>query len=124
MCKSLRTFIACLLCILINKSEAQTSSTLDFYSTNFDKGPNVPLTEHAGGIITRNSIRFSRDKSPYWLRNDIIVERDAQLIIEPGVTIKVEPQVGITVRGILTAEVSKHFESSYTRYSVTVSQKK
>ncbi|XP_056639840.1 protein bark beetle [Diorhabda sublineata] len=61
------------------------------------------LTEHSGGTIF-NKFTFSKSLSPYRLRNDIIVDYQAQLVIEPGVTIKVEPQVGITVRGILTAE--------------------
>lgn len=63
-------------------------------------------TEHPGGIITSDKLIFYKSKSPYRLRNDIIVERKAELIIEPGVEIKVEPQVGITVRGVLTAVVS------------------
>lgn len=63
-------------------------------------------TEHPGGIITSDRLIFYKSKSPYRLRNDIIVERNAELIIEPGVEIKVEPQVGITVRGVLTAVVS------------------
>lgn len=106
MCKFLWTFIVCLSSIFINEIVAQTIT--DIYSTNSDKNTNAPLTEHAGGLITRDIVRFTRDKSPYWLRNDIIIERGAELIIEPGVIIKVEPQVGITVRGILTAEVSKY----------------
>lgn len=64
-------------------------------------------SEHPGGTIVNDKLVFSKFKSPYWLRNDIIVERNAELIIEPGVTINIEPQVGITVRGVLTAVVSK-----------------
>lgn len=64
------------------------------------------VTEHPGGILVNEKVSFLKSQSPYWLRNDIIVERSAELFIEPGVTIKVEPQVGITVRGVLTAEVS------------------
>lgn len=64
------------------------------------------VTEHPGGIIVNERISFLKSQSPFWLRNDIIVERNAELFIEAGVTIKVEPQVGITVRGVLIAEVS------------------
>lgn len=64
------------------------------------------FTEHPGGTIIDDKLIFSKTKSPYWLRNDIIVERNAEMIVEPGVTIRVEPQVGITVRGVLTAVVS------------------
>lgn len=74
--------------------------------TSYSVEPSPSATEHPGGIITNNKLVFSRSKSPYWLRNDIIVERNAELVIEPGVVLKVEPQVGITVRGVLTAVVS------------------
>lgn len=84
-------------------------TTVDFYTNepNFENpiSPNI-LTEHTGGTIENDKLVFSKSQSPFWLRNDIIVERNAELVIEAGVTIKVDPQVGITVRGILTAEVS------------------
>lgn len=67
------------------------------------------FTEHPGGTFIDDKLIFSKTKSPYWLRNDIIVERNAEMIVEPGVTIRVEPQVGITVRGVLTAVVSNYF---------------
>ncbi|XP_017774038.1 PREDICTED: protein bark beetle isoform X2 [Nicrophorus vespilloides] len=60
-------------------------------------------TEHSGGIIADEQIVFSRNKSPYLLKNDLIIERNAELVIEPGVEIKVVSQIGITVRGTLTA---------------------
>lgn len=63
-------------------------------------------TEHPGGTVVNDKLIFSRARSPYWLRNDVVVERDAEMVVEPGVTIRVEPQVGITVRGVLTAVVS------------------
>lgn len=66
----------------------------------------LAFTEHPGGTIIDDKLIFSRARSPYWLRNDIVVERNAEMIVEPGVTIRVEPQVGITVRGVLTAVVS------------------
>lgn len=76
------------------------------------------VTEHPGGIIVNDRVSFLKSQSPYWLRNDIIVERDAELFIEAGVTIKVEPQVGITVRGILTAEVSNQKQNIKLFYQI------
>lgn len=67
--------------------------------------PSTSYTEHPGGTIIDDKVIFSKAKSPYWLRNDIVVERNAEMIVEPGVTIRVEPQVGVTVRGVLTAVV-------------------
>ncbi|XP_060532359.1 protein bark beetle isoform X2 [Cylas formicarius] len=61
------------------------------------------FTEHSGGTVIDERVVFTKNGSPYWLRDDLIVERTAEVHIEPGVTIKVEPQVGITVRGILNA---------------------
>lgn len=90
------------LCLHVASSQ-DVSSTVDGY-TAYSIAPG--LNEHPGGTITNDKLVFSRSKSPYWLRNDIIVERNAELIVEPGVVIKVEPQVGITVRGKLTAVVS------------------
>lgn len=62
-------------------------------------------TEHPGGTFIDDKVIFLKAKSPYWLRNDIVVERNAEMIVEPGVRIRVEPQVGVTVRGVLTAVV-------------------
>lgn len=53
-------------------------------------------------------LRLKRSKSPYLLREDLYVERGGELIIESGVEIRFAPMVGITVRGIITAEVITH----------------
>lgn len=45
-------------------------------------------------------------ESPFLLRQDLEVQRNAKLIIEPGVTIHFAPMVGITVRGQIRAIVS------------------
>lgn len=71
----------------------------------FKQSPKEEWTELPGGTIVDGSTVFYRNKSPYRLRNDLIIERDAKLTIEPGVEIRIEPQVGITVRGIITAKV-------------------
>ena len=60
---------------------------------------------------------YSRSKSPYLLTKEVIVERGQQLIIEPGVTLRFDPGVGITVRGVLKAQVHRylHIFSHYDR---------
>ncbi|XP_063914202.1 protein bark beetle isoform X2 [Zophobas morio] len=89
------------LCLFLIINEGLLQETgLYFESTESTRGTR---TEHPGGTIVNDKLVFSKLKSPYWLRSDIIVERNAELVIEPGVTIYVEPQVGITVRGVLTA---------------------
>ena len=42
--------------------------------------------------------------SPYLIENDVLVDQEGELVIEPGVTLKFSPGAGITVRGVLTAE--------------------
>lgn len=69
-----------------------------------DDSDNSGPTEHPGGSIVDREV-FHKSGSPYWLRNDLLVERNAELIIEPGVTVKFDPQLGLTVRGILNAQV-------------------
>ncbi|XP_023022507.2 C-type lectin domain-containing protein bark beetle isoform X1 [Leptinotarsa decemlineata] len=90
-----RTFLRCVL-VQLSLVLAQGSVV--------DKSKRGTLTELSGGTIVNDRLVISKSGSPYWLRNDIIVERSAELVIEAGVTIKVSPQVGITVRGVLTAE--------------------
>lgn len=86
----------------------------DNYNTNSDDGYQTnrpPITEHPGGTFIDDRVVFSKTKSPYWIRNDVIVEENAELLIEPGVELRFEPQTGITVRGILTAVVRNLSES-------------
>lgn len=66
---------------------------------------NGGLHELHGGRIVRGQRLLSRSKSPYLLREDLFIEKDGELVIEPGVEIRFGPMIGITVRGILTAEV-------------------
>ena len=42
--------------------------------------------------------------SPYMIENDVLVDQEGELVVEPGVTLKFSPGAGITVRGVLTAE--------------------
>lgn len=94
-------FVSCFLGVLSQDINTNYPSTVPASSA---------FTEHPGGTIIDDKLIFSRAKSPYWLRNDIVVERNAEMIVEPGVTIRVEPQVGITVRGVLTAVVSNRIK--------------
>jgi len=66
---------------------------------------NGGLHELHGGRIVRDQKLLARSKSPYLLREDLFVEKDAELVIESGVEIHVGPMVGITVRGIITTKV-------------------
>ena len=47
---------------------------------------------------------LSLSDSPYYIENDVLVEEDGELVIQPGVTLKFAPGAGITVRGVLTAD--------------------
>lgn len=66
---------------------------------------NGGLSELHGGHIVRGQRLLERSKSPYLVREDLFVEREGELVIEPGVEIRFGPMIGITVRGIITAKV-------------------
>nr|XP_022906031.1 protein bark beetle isoform X1 [Onthophagus taurus] len=69
-----------------------------------DNGENRPiLTEHPGGTLLEDTLYFTKEKSPYLVRSDLIVEKNARLVIEAGVEVRFEPQTGITVLGVLNA---------------------
>lgn len=105
----IRTGCVIFLISLLKASHSQVPETYPSTEngyTAYSVEPSPSATEHPGGTVTNDKLVFSKSRSPYWLRNDIIVERNAELVIEPGVVLKVEPQVGITVRGVLTAVVS------------------
>lgn len=61
-------------------------------------------TPFYGGIIDRE-IRMEKSKSPYIVREDVVIDRNGELIIEPGVVVKFAPMVGLTIRGILNIQV-------------------
>ena len=52
--------------------------------------------------------------SPYLVREDVLVTKEGELVIEPGVTLQFEQGVGITVRGVLTAEGSPEKKITFT----------
>ena len=49
---------------------------------------------------------FHHSGSPYLVRQDLEIESNAKLIVEPGVTVHFAPMVGIIVRGQIQAIVS------------------
>lgn len=77
-------------------------------SNSVESGYKAP-TEFPGGRIIKGHKEFLLAKSPYVMREDLFIERDAELRIEPGVEIRFAPMIGITVRGVITAEVSIFF---------------
>ncbi|KAL6268222.1 hypothetical protein P5V15_001333 [Pogonomyrmex californicus] len=83
-------------------------TTLMNTSGAYNNWNNGGLYELHDGRIVRGQRLLSRSKSPYLLREDLFVERDGELVIEPGVEIRFGPMVGITVRGIITAEGEAH----------------
>lgn len=64
------------------------------------------LTELPGGVVAGGRTLWRASGSPYLLRDDLLVERDAELVVEPGVEVRFAPMIGITVRGKLVAAVS------------------
>lgn len=88
--------------------------TLTFHpqSTPFVMTPRPPdeqVTELAGGVIENRQQRLGKIHSPYLVKEDIIIERNGELAIEPGVELRFSPMVGLTVRGILSAIVSNGY---------------
>lgn len=103
MVEQLRTFqVFCVFVVVFSSVHGDY-----YYQTTDDYGARPDVSEHPGGTITDDSLVFYKSRSPYVVRNDLIVERNARVVFEPGVELRFEPQVGITVRGILTAEVRR-----------------
>lgn len=61
---------------------------------------------------------FDKSNSPYLMTEEVVVAKGEELTIEPGVTIKFDPGVGITVYGVLTAVVST--DDHYSRELLSV----
>ncbi|XP_072155093.1 protein bark beetle isoform X2 [Bemisia tabaci] len=66
------------------------------------------ITELAGGTIINKQLRLERHMSPYLVRDDLIIDRSGELIIDPGVELRFSPMIGITVRGVLTAQGTEY----------------
>ncbi|XP_076029838.1 C-type lectin domain-containing protein bark beetle [Oratosquilla oratoria] len=56
-----------------------------------------------GGLITKEKV-YNASGSPYTITEDIVVEKGATLNIEAGVTMRFDPGVGVTVRGVMKAK--------------------
>ena len=66
---------------------------------DFKEFTELPVSRIIGQKILEKS------KSPYIVREDLYVESGGELVIEPGVEIRFAPMIGLTVRGIITAQV-------------------
>jgi hypothetical protein len=69
--------------------------------------PDEQVTELAGGVIANRQQRLNKIHSPYLVREDLIIEKTGELVIDPGVELRFSPMVGLTVRGIFSAKVNK-----------------
>jgi hypothetical protein len=58
-----------------------------------------------GGLITVPVV-LDRTSSPYYVRQDVIIDHTGELVIKPGVQLLFSPTVGITVFGRIVAEVN------------------
>lgn len=97
--------VVVLLCFCVGWCSGQELIDVDPYLLN----KSVGLTELNGGILAGGQTVWKASGSPYLLRDDLLVERDAELVVEPGVEVRFAPMIGITVRGKLIAVVSvKH----------------
>lgn len=118
MVRVFRTSLVILVHILVNFSVKSQDYYYNQNTENYYNYPTIPtITEYQGGTIVDYVYTFTKSKSPYIVRNDIIIEENAEVRIEPGVDIQFEPQIGITVRGVLTILVSnlifKNFKSAF-----------
>uniref|UniRef100_A0A2H1V2Y2 SFRICE_009904 n=1 Tax=Spodoptera frugiperda TaxID=7108 RepID=A0A2H1V2Y2_SPOFR len=101
--RTLLVFVITVLCCFCECKGQETLGTADPYLLNKSLG----FTELPGGVLTGGRTVWKPDSSPYMLRDDLLIERDAELVIEPGVEVRFAPMVGITVRGKLVAVVSR-----------------
>lgn len=68
------------------------------------------LTELPGGVVSGGRTVWKAEGSPYLLRDDLLVEKQGELVVEAGVEVRFAPMIGITVRGKLNAIVSVSFK--------------
>lgn len=94
--------VVLLFCLCVGWCRGQELMDVDPYLLNKSAG----LTELSGGVVAGGQTVWKSSGSPYLLRDDLLVERDAELVVEPGVEVRFAPMIGITVRGKLIAVVS------------------
>ncbi|PZC85077.1 hypothetical protein B5X24_HaOG202841 [Helicoverpa armigera] len=100
--RTVLVFVTVLCCFRECKGQESLGSA-DPYLLNKSSG----VTELPGGVLTGGRTVWRPDGSPYMLRDDLLIERDAELVVEPGVEVRFAPMIGITVRGKLVA-VGEH----------------
>lgn len=66
---------------------------------------NVVNGKFDGGRVTDDTT-LTEVESPFNIKYDILVEKDATLRVEPGVTMKFAPQILLAVNGTFYAKVS------------------
>lgn len=100
-------YVTILVIVVVNSQE------VSYNEINSDAEYNgISETELQGGeIVGERTLHLS--ESPYVLKTDLIVENGAKLFIEPGVQIRFAPMIGITVKGEITAVVSKILSGIY-----------
>lgn len=113
-----RTVIVILCCFI--ECKGQELSATDPYLVNKSTG----LTELPGGVLAGGRTVWKPDNSPYLLRDDLLLERDAELVIEPGVEVRFAPMIGITVRGKLIAVGDHQSKVTFTSTEETVTEAK
>ncbi|KAF6211150.1 hypothetical protein GE061_014265 [Apolygus lucorum] len=83
-------------------AEDEEAERYDWVSPRDEFPTSLPDSELPGGLLSNRKMKV--DRGQYTLKEDLIVDAGAELILEPGVRISFAPTVGITVRGILTAK--------------------
>lgn len=92
---------------IVNPDEYRKNDQYHYLSTS---GTQNGVTEITEQVITGEKV-LRIGESPYQLRMDLVVERGAKLMVEPGVVVYFAPMVGITVKGVVKAIVSRFYEN-------------
>jgi hypothetical protein len=64
----------------------------------------IDSQQFSGGSINGHKV-LSLKESPFYIKNDILVEEKSKLIIESGVSLLFNYGIGLTVKGTLIAKV-------------------
>jgi len=99
MYKSLKIIALFLILLTSSCSEQDTDNS------------SIPENTQVSGKISSDTV-WTLDKSPYIVVDDVVVERDVTLTIEPQVEIRFDRGKGLTVKGILIANGSAGFTPS------------
>lgn len=67
---------------------------------------NRQSTELEEQSVVDRKLRLVRSDSPYQIKHDLLIDKNGELEIEPGVELHFAPMVGLTVRGLLLAKVT------------------